>query len=263
MTSATIRAAPLERGRLPVRDLTACAGTAIVSLENRKARGFGHERRGEILAAARTLFLEHGVEKVSTRQVAARVGISQTSLYVYFKSKEEMLDAAVEAAFGTLGAAFRALQLPSDPVATLRMAIEGYIRFGLASPDEYRLAFVLRRKRSSASDTDDRRRAIGIRVFAVLEGLVANAIADGGARPSDARCRAAAQVLWASIHGLVALLLATPDFGWEPLDTLIGVQADILLQGVMARAPLTAPRKPRHRTSPPGAAGHDLDRTRS
>ena len=58
----------------------------------------GYERREEILRAARELFLEHGVEGVSTRHIAARVGISQTALYVYFKSKEEMLDRLVDAA---------------------------------------------------------------------------------------------------------------------------------------------------------------------
>ena len=56
-------------------------------MENRKARGSGHERREEILRAARELFLEHGVEGVSTRQIAARVGISQTALYVYLRAR--------------------------------------------------------------------------------------------------------------------------------------------------------------------------------
>ena len=59
----------------------------VISLDNRKARGSGHERVGEILEAARELFLQHGVEGVSTRQIATRVVISQTALYVYFKNK--------------------------------------------------------------------------------------------------------------------------------------------------------------------------------
>ena len=79
------------------------AKSYVVSLENRKRRGFGHQRPEEILSAARALFLEHGAENVTTRQIAARVGISQTALYVYFKSKEEMLDRLVTGALPKLG----------------------------------------------------------------------------------------------------------------------------------------------------------------
>src|SRR5580698_11520185 len=90
--------------------------TYVISLDNRKARGCGHERPEEILNAARALFLEHGVENVTTRQIAARVGISQTALYVYFKSKDEMLDRLVDAALRKLGAALDAVNVSwADP----------------------------------------------------------------------------------------------------------------------------------------------------
>src|SRR5579863_2079124 len=90
------------------------ARSYVVSLENRKPRGFGHQRRDEILTAARALFLEHGAENVTTRQIAARVGISQTALYVYFKSKEEMLDRLVADALAKLGAAIEAVSAGNE-----------------------------------------------------------------------------------------------------------------------------------------------------
>ena len=46
----------------------------------RKARGHGHERRSEILSAAKQLFISEGYETVTTRQLAERVGLSQTGL---------------------------------------------------------------------------------------------------------------------------------------------------------------------------------------
>ncbi len=46
----------------------------------RKPRGHGHERRSEILTAAKQLFISEGYETVTTRQLAERVGISQTGL---------------------------------------------------------------------------------------------------------------------------------------------------------------------------------------
>ncbi len=215
----------------------------VISLENRKARGFGHERPQEILSAARELFLEHGVENVSTRQIASRVGISQTSLYVYFKHKEEMLEALVDLAFGKLGAAFQKLDRPDDPVAYLRLAIEGYIRFGLSNPDEYRIAFLLRsRRRKQPEAPQDGQQDIGRRAFGMLEGLVAEAVATGGVQNAELQEPATAQVVWASIHGLVALLLSHPDFGWEPVDILIKTHIDVLLQGLIGRSKDVSPQ---------------------
>ncbi|WP_428392811.1 TetR/AcrR family transcriptional regulator [Lichenicoccus sp.] len=213
----------------------------VISLDNRKARGSGHERPQEILAAARELFLEHGVERVSTRQIASRVGMSQTALYVYFKSKEEMLDALVDAAFAKLGAAFRRLGKPADPVAILRLAIAGYIRFGLNNPDEYRIAFLLRDGRRAAAQASGKRQyTTGMQVFGMLEAMVSECAALGAIRPAGEDAKGTAQVLWAAVHGLVALMLAYPDFGWEATDRLIALHTDMLLDGLLQPGPLAS-----------------------
>ncbi|MGA0530821.1 TetR/AcrR family transcriptional regulator [Hansschlegelia sp. KR7-227] len=50
----------------------------------------------QILPAAADLFLEHGFDVVTMDMVAARSGVSKATLYVYFKSKEELFSAIVE-----------------------------------------------------------------------------------------------------------------------------------------------------------------------
>ncbi|THD44517.1 MAG: TetR/AcrR family transcriptional regulator, partial [Bradyrhizobium sp.] len=112
----------MERSRAAPKPAKSPAKSYVISLENRKRRGFGHQRLDEILTAARALFLEHGAENVTTRQIAARVGISQTALYVYFKSKEEMLDRLVADALAKLGAAIEAVSAGNeDPYEFLRL----------------------------------------------------------------------------------------------------------------------------------------------
>jgi AcrR family transcriptional regulator len=210
--------------------------TYVISLENRKARGSGHERPEEILAAARELFLEHGVENVSTRQIAMRVGISQTALYVYFRNKEMMLDSLVEAAFRKLGITLARVEASyADPIDYLRAAIPEYIHFGLQNPDEYRIAFLLRDARRKSSQLPEEKRRIGLEVFAAMEGRIAEGLASGALRSASGSAHGSAQALWAAIHGLVALLLAYPDFGWVPLDELITVHTDMLLDGLIAQ----------------------------
>ena len=44
-------------------------------------------RRGQILAAARTLISEQGYERTTTAQIAKRAGISEGTIYNYFPSK--------------------------------------------------------------------------------------------------------------------------------------------------------------------------------
>jgi AcrR family transcriptional regulator len=106
----------------------------------RKARGHGHERRGEILTVAKQLFMSEGYETVTTRQLAERVGISQTGLYVYFKNKEEILAELRQSTFRRLAARLQAIVAErARGAAMLRRLLKGYLAFALESADEYQL----------------------------------------------------------------------------------------------------------------------------
>jgi AcrR family transcriptional regulator len=48
------------------------------------------EKRNEILGLAAQVFLEQGFARTSMSEIAARVGGSKTTLYGYFRSKEEL-----------------------------------------------------------------------------------------------------------------------------------------------------------------------------
>jgi AcrR family transcriptional regulator len=208
--------------------------TYVISLDNRKARGFGHERPEEILCAARALFLEHGVENVTTRQIAARVGISQTALYVYFKSKDEMLERLVNAALCKLGAALDAVNVQcADPIVFLRSNFREYIKFGLEHPDEYRLVFMLRDGRRKPATADPRiHNPIGDALFNTLKTRIEQGMATGQLRCVHS-AYAAAQSIWAAMHGLVALRLAYTDFDWIPVEEQIEAHVDMLLKGIV------------------------------
>jgi AcrR family transcriptional regulator len=60
------------------------------------ARPNGAERRRQILAEAAQLFATAGFRGVTTRDVAARVGITEAALYRYFPSKEAIYAAILE-----------------------------------------------------------------------------------------------------------------------------------------------------------------------
>jgi len=115
-----------------------------IARPRRRPRGLGHERRGEILAAAKQLFLKQGYENFTTRKLAARVGLSQTGVYVYFKSKEEILDAVCRSTFEGLALRIRAVSAESkNSPDAIRRLLEAYVDFGLQHPDEYQLTFMV------------------------------------------------------------------------------------------------------------------------
>jgi AcrR family transcriptional regulator len=222
--------------------------TFTVSLEHKKARGLGFERRDEILAAAKKLFLQEGVESVSTRKLAQLVGLSQTGIYVYFKSKQAILAALIDAAFKNLGSALSAIDAKSTgAVQYLELAIPIYIRWGLENPDEYRLAFMLRDPTSSAhpdSKGDPTEKSFeGLRVFAGLERQILAGVAAGEVNSIEKDPRAIAQCAWASLHGLVSLLIAFPVFDWVAKDRLICAHTRLLLEGLRPQRPAAPPQK--------------------
>ncbi|HLM12108.1 MAG TPA: helix-turn-helix domain-containing protein [Reyranella sp.] len=105
----------------------------------RKPRGHGHERRSEILTAAKQLFIREGYETVTTRQLAERVGISQTGLYVYFENKEEILEELRQSTFRQLAARLADIVAGrARGVALLMRMLQGYMEFALGAKLNHR-----------------------------------------------------------------------------------------------------------------------------
>jgi AcrR family transcriptional regulator len=58
-------------------------------------RKLKESRRPEILDAALAVAAERGIDGVSMRAVAQRLGLTPMALYGYFRSKDELLDAVL------------------------------------------------------------------------------------------------------------------------------------------------------------------------
>lgn len=178
-------------------------------------------RREDILAAALKLFGEYGVHAVTTRQIAAAVGISQPSLYAFFPNKQTLAAEACARTFEALAVqlakGLAVLRRGGGDVGTFGKI---YIEFGLAHPDAYRLAFMVE-KRDLAPDATSGGLPVltaGLQTFDLLREAITLTI--GAGLPPHA-VAPLAQSIWASLHGLVALLLARPDFPWCDRQSLI------------------------------------------
>ena len=90
----------------------------------------------------RELFVSEGVEAVSMRKVADKIGYSATTLYNHFDDKEALLYALCDADFGTLHEMFKKVGKIVDPIERLRKMGQTYITFALRYPGHYRFMFM-------------------------------------------------------------------------------------------------------------------------
>jgi AcrR family transcriptional regulator len=61
-----------------------------------ESRGVDPAKREQIIDGARRMFLAQGFDAASMGSIAREAGVSKGTLYVYFKSKEELFEAIVE-----------------------------------------------------------------------------------------------------------------------------------------------------------------------
>ncbi len=198
---------------------------ATLPARTRKARGQGASRRGEILHAAKRLFLEEGVEHATMRRIAAAVGVSPTALYVYFPDKNAILQAIAEAMFTELLAVHaESQQQEGTPLERLRAGMHAYVDLGLARPDEYRLTFSTVRTSQACEKI-----AAADQSFEMLERGVAEVMAAGRFARRDPTL--VAEALWATMHGVVILLLDHSEHIVSDHHALIDTLVDAAIRG--------------------------------
>jgi len=157
------------------------------------------EVRRKILDSARELFALEGYERVTMRRIADAIEYSPTTIYNHFEDKDDLFRALCQEDFSVLLAVVQEQTWPADPVEAIRRLGHVYVQFGLTHPNHYRFMFM-----TPHGDQQEKAPA-GEQTFGVLRAFVDRAVAGGRLRdvPRDAIC----QVLWATVHGLTALLV--------------------------------------------------------
>lgn len=134
------------------------------------------ETRDRIFKAARKLFDEKGLEGVSLRNVAKKIGITPMAIYRHFEDKEALIDALVLDGLAEWSARVEALPACKG-LAKLAQIGDAYLDFALKEPRRFEAAFLLpsRKARRYPDDFLAGRSPAGNIQLKVLE----EAIADG------------------------------------------------------------------------------------
>jgi TetR/AcrR family transcriptional regulator len=98
--------------------------------------------RERILAAALDLFSERSFDGASTREIAARAGVTQPLLNYHFSSKDDLWQAAVDGLFARLAEALTAraegLRGVDDLIAA-KLLVREFVAFSAAQPQLHRI----------------------------------------------------------------------------------------------------------------------------
>jgi len=198
------------------------------------------EVRHKILDAAAELFMAEGAGRVTMRRIALAIEYSPTAIYNHFEDKDALLNSLCEDEFGRLFALLRPAARPRSGVAWIRQLGLAYARFGLEYPNHYRFMFMTR----GAFGPDHQPSAPAQQAFGLLRAAVQRAIEAGEFRRGDVD--AIAQVLWSSIHGVVALLITyrPEQFPGVPArPDLVERVVENGIRGFLARKPAAKGRR--------------------
>ncbi|MEN9362048.1 MAG: hypothetical protein RL095_3583 [Verrucomicrobiota bacterium] len=196
--------------------------------------------RDGILDVARRLFITEGMERVTMRRIAAELGCSATALYRHFRDKEDLINQVCHHDFQELQGDFLAALEGGDALIRLRAICGAYLRFAQRQPHHYRLLFMTPLSNEQAQSLKATHRDIhgdpSQDGYALLAATLSAAQAEGRLR-RDLAPHLLAQVLWAGLHGVIALELDKGNDPWLPwcsFEARSELMLDSLLDGFAA-----------------------------
>ncbi len=170
-------------------------------------------RRDQIIETARRLFGELGTTEVSMEEIAAEAGVARSTVYVYFSSRDDLLQACVASMYEQLKDAV-AVTVSGDapPTARLRELVVGVLERVDESPAFFRLAMATQATAGAAGSeaVGGALMVIGLDMIGVLEELVRAGVEAGDFR-ADLDYDRAVVLIGQQIYGALSVRAGEPS----------------------------------------------------
>lgn len=162
--------------------------------------------RASLLGAAKSMLKESGIEGLSLRKLADRVGVSRTAPYHHFKDKNELLCAIAEEGFHHWHSQAESIfdQTGLDSKEKYRQFIHGYISYAADNPELYDLMFGRTIWKQKAATNDLKEVAYPSFQYQVS---MTKRWQEQGLMPKSEDTLRLAQVTWGTMHGIARLLI--------------------------------------------------------
>ncbi|GAB3884995.1 hypothetical protein GCM10027612_19610 [Microbispora bryophytorum subsp. camponoti] len=158
--------------------------------------------RTRLIEAAARLLEAEGRQALTTRRLAAEVGVSTMAVYTHFGGMDELVTEVVRESYARLGRALAGVQETADPVTDLMALCRAYRSNALANTSLY--ATML----GFTPTSDDQR--WGAQALQAPLSAIRRCLASGRFRPAEPLLLA--HQAWCGVHGLVTLELGGISF---------------------------------------------------
>lgn len=201
-----------------------------------KFRRRAEARPDEVLDAALALFIERGYEATRVDDIARRAGISKGSVYLYFQSKQAVLEGLVQRAVVPVAdSVFGAVaQFRGDPRPFIAQMMH-MMAAQLAGSNTLDIPKLVMREALVVPEIAEMyRKAVLDRAIPGVAGLISNGIEDGYLRPVEPELAVRNVVGPVLVHVLLFEIFGiAPEDGFD-IDTFIDTHLDILFNGLSA-----------------------------
>lgn len=153
------------------------------------------------VAAAHAVIAEHGVEKLSLRDVARKLNVSHQAPYKHYASRDHLLAEVIRRCFVKFSDALKARSRSADTKLDIHALGISYLQFALQNPLEYRLMFGTAWPAVAADSMmlADARYSFDV-LRQALEPLFVKLL------NSTEKIDAAAMFMWSTLHGLASIM---------------------------------------------------------
>jgi AcrR family transcriptional regulator len=199
--------------------------------------------RRKILDAGREILVADGYQALTMRKLAEKIEYTPGALYIHFPDKDALVRAICQSDMQEFAQrCLVALQTP-EPIDQLRSLARLYARFALEHPQQYKVLFVLDPVPPFSHDDLVERGNPESDAYAILEIAVSNALAAGHFPAFHDRPQLVAQLLWAAMHGVVAIENRRHEgmqIPFEPIELRVEAMCDTMLVGLAACTSVTS-----------------------
>lgn len=162
------------------------------------------------VTAAHAVIAEHGVEKLSLRDVARKLNVSHQAPYKHYASRDHLLAEVIRRCFVRFSDALKARTRSADTKQDIHALGISYLQFALQNPLEYRLMFGTPWPEAAAQPDmlADARYS-----FDVLRQALQPLFAQSPNQPEA--IDTAAMFVWSTLHGLASIMQSQALCGLE------------------------------------------------
>lgn len=210
-----------------------------MGIQERKERE-KEQRREEIISAAQKVFFEKGLQTATVDDIADAAEVSKGTIYLYYKSKEDLYLAVVLRGMDILLGMFEQITASNQP-AIKKIALFGdaYLEFFKSHRNYFLMMDFYETPQFHKQVSEEMKQVCSVssqKIWSAFFNIIQRAIDDGVMLP-DLNPRQVAIMFWSNSNGLMRQMDRDPHYWHElmgiDLEATLKLSNSFLLQAMM------------------------------